>query len=95
MRINGEGKELGAWNKGLGPQKMHQSANEVVWLTGMKVKPWEWFVHFNQIECPKKICYKYSIRNDTKDDTVWEREPSRYVIIANPETTPYKGELGL
>jgi predicted protein tyrosine phosphatase len=28
------------------------------------------------------------------DDTVWEREPSRYVIIENPEKVPYRGELG-
>ena len=61
----------------------------------MKVKPWEWYVHFNQKVCPKHICYKYSIRNESKDDTVWEREPSRYVIIANPEEKQYNGELGL
>lgn len=47
MRINGEGKELGAWNKGLGPQTMSQAKKEIVWLTGMKVKPWEWSVVFN------------------------------------------------
>tara|TARA_B110000285_G_C15051138_1_gene577049 strand:- start:176 stop:778 length:603 start_codon:yes stop_codon:yes gene_type:complete len=46
------------------------------------------------MECPKHICYKYSIRNDSKDNTVWEREPSRYIIIQNPEETPYTGELG-
>mmetsp|Transcript_18109 Transcript_18109/g.30921 ORF Transcript_18109/g.30921 Transcript_18109/m.30921 type:complete len:163 (+) Transcript_18109:268-756(+) len=47
MRINGEGKELGAWNKGLGPQKMLRAKREIVWLTGMKVHPWEWFVEFD------------------------------------------------
>ena len=81
MRINGEGKELGSWNKGLGPIKMTHAKKEVVWLTGMKVRPWEWGVIFNQNICPKHICYKYSIRNDKQDDTVWEREPSRYVNI--------------
>jgi hypothetical protein len=52
-----------------------------VWLTGEKVKPWEWSIEFGQTTCSKRICYKYSIRNDSKDDTVWEREPSRYVDI--------------
>lgn len=46
------------------------------------------------MECPKHICYKYSIRNDQKDNAVWEREPSRYIIIQNPEEIPYTGELG-
>lgn len=74
---------------------MTAAEQEVVWLTGMKVRPWEWFVTFNQIVCPKHICYKYSVRNDTKDDTVWEREPSRYVNIQDPEKVVYRGELGL
>ena len=60
---------------------MEKSDVDVVWLTGEKVKPWKWLVTFKQIECPTKICYKYSIRNDSKDDTVWEREPSRYCDI--------------
>ena len=73
---------------------MSIAKKEIVWLTGMKVKPWEHFVTFDQMECPKHICYKYSIRNDKKDNTVWEREPSRYIIIQNPEETPYTGQLG-
>ena len=47
MRVNGEGRQLGAWNKGQGPIKMSIAEEEVVWLTGMKVKPWEHFVTFN------------------------------------------------
>lgn len=94
MRVNGEGKQLGAWNKGMGPRNMTKAKNEVVWLTGMKVRPWEWNVTFDQTVCPKHICYKYSIRNDKKDDTVWEREPSRYVNIQDPDKVPYRGELG-
>lgn len=46
MKINGEGKQLGRWNQD-GPQTMSQSKHEVVWLTGMKVKPWEWKVVFD------------------------------------------------
>jgi hypothetical protein len=46
MKINGEGKQLGSWNKD-GPLTMVQSPVEVVWLTGMKVKPWEWKVEFD------------------------------------------------
>lgn len=80
MKINGEGKQLGRWNQD-GPQTMHQACEEVVWLTGMKVKPWEWKVVFDQNVCPKYICYKYSFRNEEEDHTVWEREPSRYVDI--------------
>ena len=81
MRINGEGKELGAWNKERGPTDMTKAEQEVVWLTGMKVRPWQWSVQFNQTICPKYICYKYSIYNSSTNDTVWEREPSRYVHI--------------
>jgi len=39
MRINGDPTELGLWNKGLGPIKM-SIGPEVVWLTGVKVRPW-------------------------------------------------------
>ena len=47
MKINGEGKQLGAWNAGKGPRTMIQAKEEVVWLTGMKVRPWEWKVTFD------------------------------------------------
>jgi len=46
MRINGDPEELGFWNKGLGPLKMKESKDEIVWLTGQKVRPWEFFVYF-------------------------------------------------
>jgi hypothetical protein len=41
MRINGDHEKLGNWNKGKGPIKM-EKGEEIVWLTGMKVKPWEY-----------------------------------------------------
>lgn len=34
MRINGETKALGDWNRGHGPMCMEESEEEVVWLTG-------------------------------------------------------------
>ena len=34
MRINGDPEELGLWNKGLGPLKMNEAKDEIVWLTG-------------------------------------------------------------
>ena len=47
MRINGEGKDLGRWDKGTGPKRISIAKNEVEWLTGEKVKPWEWKVVFD------------------------------------------------
>lgn len=41
MRINGDPEELGFWNKGKGPLKMNRAKQDVVWLTGEKVRPWE------------------------------------------------------
>ncbi len=41
----------------------------------------------------KKLTYKYSIKNDLSDYTIWEREPSRYLEIQDPNT--YLGQLGL
>ena len=39
MRINGDTHELGLWNKRDGPIKM-LTGDEIVWLTGEKVRPW-------------------------------------------------------
>ena len=91
MRINGDPIILGAWNKGEGPLKMVKG-EEVTWLTGQRVKPWEFRVKMSQIELAKKICYKYSIKNDKEDYTIWEREPSRYLNFQEPGL--YDGELG-
>lgn len=71
---------------------MKESKEEIVWLTGQKVRPWEFFVNFKQGVCPKHMIYKYSIRNDAEGTTVWEREPSRVLSIQDPNN--YKGELG-
>ena len=58
---------------------MTPARDEIVWLTGEKVRPWEMLVKFKHGECPPKICYKLLIRDDMKDTTVWEREPSRFL----------------
>jgi hypothetical protein len=92
MKINGDPPELGFWQKGLGPVNMTPAVNEIVWLTGEKVKPWEFNVKFKQGECPSRICYKFLIRDDGADTTVWEREPSRFLDIQDP--SGYRGELG-
>jgi len=42
MRVGQEGKGLGPWNMDIPPQKMKTSTKDVVWLTGEKVKPWQW-----------------------------------------------------
>lgn len=47
MRINGETPQLGDWNRGLGPLEMDESDQEVTWLTGEKVRPWNWAVNFS------------------------------------------------
>ena len=54
---------------------------DVIWLTGEAVKPWEYHVSFKSEYCPEKLTYKYSVRNDEQDTTVWEREPSRFLRI--------------
>ena len=56
------------------------------------VKPWELEVTFKQGECPNRIVYKYSIRDDKLDTTVWEREPSRFLEIKDPSS--YSVEKG-
>jgi hypothetical protein len=56
------------------------------------VKPWELEVAFKQGECPTRIVYKYSIRDDKQDTTVWEREPSRFLEIKDPSL--YSTEKG-
>ena len=93
MRINGDPDELGFWQKGSGPVKMETSKKEVVWLTNERVRPWELRVSFKHGVCPSKIIYKYSIRNDREDTTVWEREPSRVLNILDPGN--YNGQLGM
>ena len=83
MRINGDTHRLGEWNKGVGPIPM-KKGEERVWLTGEKVRPWEISVRFSQLDLPQRICYKYSLYNEQKDQIVWEREPSRYLEIVDP-----------
>lgn len=91
MRINGDILQLGMWNKGDGPVRM-EKGQEITWLTGQKVKPWAFRVRLSQLDLMKKLTYKYSIMNDLKEYTIWEREPSRYLDIQDPNT--YAGELG-
>ncbi len=67
----------------LGPQK--------IWLTGESVRPWIMDVRFSQSSFPNKLIYKYSFSNETSDEVVWEREPSRCLEILEPSS--YKPEL--
>lgn len=69
-----------------------EHGEEITWLTGQKVRPWEFRVRQSQTEFQQRITYKYSIKNDAKDYTVWEREPSRYCHIQEPHL--YEGQLG-
>jgi hypothetical protein len=43
MRINGDVFELGNWNKLTGPKNMVEG-EEITWLTGAKVRPWEYLI---------------------------------------------------
>jgi hypothetical protein len=72
---------------------MQLAQEEVVWLTGEKVRPYNMPVTFKYGVCPTRITYKYLIRNDQKNTTVWEREPSRFMDIQDPKD--YRGELGI
>ena len=92
MRINGDPEELGVWNKRNGPLPM-KLGHEITWLTSQVVRPWVFPVTFKHGECPPSIKYKYSFMNDEKNEPVWEREPSRQLIIMDPSR--YRGELGL
>lgn len=80
MRINGDIPELGTWNKLTGPIRM-KKGNEITWLTGEKVRPWELKLRHSTVKTPRRVVYKYSIRNDAEDYTIWEREPSRVIDI--------------
>ena len=57
------------------------------------MRPFEFTCMFKQGVCPTKIIYKYSIRNDFEETTVWEREPSRVLDILSPNL--YNGKLGV
>ena len=92
MRINGDTDQLGFWQKGKGAMTMERAKQDVVWLTGEKVRPWQFPVTYKQGECPGKITYKYLVRNDKRDTNVWEREPSRKLDLQDPNN--YQGELG-
>ena len=92
MRINGDIADMGNWNKGDGPKSMIKSDTEIKWLTGTTVRPWVFSVRQRQSDLKMLITYKYSIYCQEKDQSVWEREPSRYVNIQKPEE--YSGELG-
>ena len=61
---------------------------EVAWLIGDALKPWKYHVSFKSEYCPDKLTCKYSVRNDAQDSIVWERRPTRDVIIQKPEAPP-------
>ena len=52
MKINGDPYQLGIWKEGTGPVNMVEASQEIEWLTGEKVKPWEFQVKFKHGECP-------------------------------------------
>ena len=58
-----------------------QKGLERVWLTGESVNPWEYNVRLSTTKTLNRIVYKYSVRNNRNDYTVWEREPSRVLDI--------------
>lgn len=68
-----------------------ESEEEVIWLTGEKVKPWVYTIEFDQKTCPKVICYKYSIYDKDTKMIIYEREPNRWVDLEDPNN--YKGHL--
>ena len=70
---------MGEWNKGDGPVNMYLG-QEIAWLTGQKLTPWVFELELEQKDI-KRITYKYSIRCEEKDYSIWEREPSRYIEV--------------
>ena len=61
-------------------------------MTGEFVRPWIYDVTYRMKDLQRKIKYKYSIYDESKQHTVWEREPSRMLRIRDPNS--YRGELG-
>lgn len=53
-------------------------------MTGEKVRPWEIIVRFSSVDFPQRLVYKYSLLNEINDTIIWEREPSRYLILLDP-----------
>lgn len=82
MRINGDTDKLGNWNKGQ-PVLMSKGPYRE-WLTGELVQPWEICVRFSRVSFPPQLVYKYSLWNELDDTVVWEREPSRYLVLQDP-----------
>ena len=63
--------------------------DDTVLLNGQKVCPWVKHMTFDQNSCPKEVCYKYSIFNKSRNETVWERISSRHLKIQDPHSKPY------
>mmetsp|Transcript_28448 Transcript_28448/g.21255 ORF Transcript_28448/g.21255 Transcript_28448/m.21255 type:complete len:118 (+) Transcript_28448:447-800(+) len=66
---------------------------EKPWLTGAKVRAWEYSINGHMPSFPDKVEYKYSIQNEEDEYIIWEREPSREIRIQDPQT--YTGHLGI
>jgi len=101
MRIIGSTPKLGSQNIGemesTPPMRMSRTQRPIEWLFdkyGQLERPWEITISFRngELELPNEIIYNYSKSNESGTSAVKEREPSRSMIIQQPET--YKGELG-
>ena len=101
MRIVGSTPKLGSQNEvemeSTPPMRMNRTQRPIEWLFdkyGQKVRPWEIIISFQngELTLPDKIIYNYSKCNEQETSIVKEREPSRSLIIQQPET--YRGELG-
>jgi len=101
MRIIGSTPKLGS--QGVGemeqtpPMRMSRAQRPFEWLLdkyGQLERPWEIIISFRngELEFPNEIIYNYSKSNESGTSIVKEREPSRSMVIQQPET--YQGELG-
>lgn len=77
--------------------RMSRAQRPFEWLLdkyGQLERPWEIIISFRngELEFPNEIIYNYSKSNESGTSIVKEREPSRSMVIQQPET--YNGELG-
>ena len=64
---------------------------EEVWHTGEKVRPWVFDTTLSWEE--KNFEYKYSLYDSTKDSSMWEREPSRRLVLTHPSEYSISNQL--
>lgn len=71
---------------------MQLSKDEVTWINGEKVRPYQFKTSVFHGEEPLSLRYRYVVES-SDGSRLWERDPNRTVEIIDPIN--YQGELGI